>query len=177
VAFAVRGTERAAPLAIVARGFETPGAAAIVSIGAITAMLGVLLNLILGLSRVALAMGRRGDLPRVFGRLDRSGRTPIAAVIGVGVVIVGLACIGSVSLAWSFSAFTVLIYYALTNLAAIRLAREARLYPVWIAWAGLIGCLSLSVWIEPRVAAAGAATLAVGLALRWVIRRATLSAS
>jgi APA family basic amino acid/polyamine antiporter len=26
----------------------------------------VLLNLVLGLSRVALAMGRRGDLPRVF---------------------------------------------------------------------------------------------------------------
>ena len=49
-----------APLVIAARSFNLPAAIWIVAIGAMTAMLGVVLNLILGLSRVLLAMGRRG---------------------------------------------------------------------------------------------------------------------
>lgn len=57
------------------------------AVGAVTAMLGVLLNLILGLSRALLAMGRRADMPAVLARLDRSGRTPTAAVVLVGAVI------------------------------------------------------------------------------------------
>src|SRR5690606_20893 len=65
----------AAPLEIVARGFRWALASPIVAIGAITAMVGVLLNLVLGLSRVLLAMGRRRDMPAVFGRLDSSGST------------------------------------------------------------------------------------------------------
>ena len=43
----------------------------LVTVGAIAAMLGVLLNLILGLSRVWLAMGRRGEMPTVLARLGR----------------------------------------------------------------------------------------------------------
>ena len=35
-------------------------------------MLSVLLNLLQGLSRVALAMGRRGDLPKATGRIKES---------------------------------------------------------------------------------------------------------
>ena len=49
----------AAPLAGLIGGVP----AQIVEIGAIVAMLGVLLNLVLGLSRVWLAMGRRRDMP------------------------------------------------------------------------------------------------------------------
>ena len=77
-------------------------------------MLGVLLNLILGLSRVLLAMGRRRDMPSLFAKLDKSETTPFAAVIMVGVVIAGLVLIGDVKITWSFSAFTVLIYYPAT---------------------------------------------------------------
>jgi APA family basic amino acid/polyamine antiporter len=53
-----------APLVAAARSFELPAAHLIVSIGAVAATLGVALNLILGLSRVVLAMGRRADMPR-----------------------------------------------------------------------------------------------------------------
>ncbi|MCR9076500.1 MAG: APC family permease, partial [bacterium] len=118
----------AAPLSTIAEGFGVPGVGVIVSVGAITAMLGVLLNLILGLSRIALAMGRRGDLPASLARINTRGTTPTAAVIFVLVIILALTAIGSIRLAWSFSAFTVLIYYAITNLASIRLPRDARLY-------------------------------------------------
>src|SRR5690606_28107556 len=67
--------EEAAPLEAAARSFS-PVVAKIVSVGAVTAMLGVLLNLVLGLSRVLLAMGRRGDMPAATARIDKSGTTP-----------------------------------------------------------------------------------------------------
>lgn len=169
--FGQLGSERAAPLAVVARGFDLPAAHLVLSIGAVTAMLGVLLNLVLGLSRVVLAMGRRGDLPPLLARLDASGATPIFAVLLVGAIIFALASFGSIKLAWSFSAFTVLIYYAVTNLAAIRLPAEHRLYRPVVAWAGLFGCLSLAFWVEPRIWATGLAVLAGGLGVRWLSRR------
>lgn len=168
--FGAMGTERGAPLAIVARGFDFPGAGLILSLGAVTAMLGVLLNLVLGLSRVTLAMGRRGDLPRLFARVNEGGTTPIPAVLLVGGIILGLTAIGSIKLAWSFSAFTVLLYYAITNLAAIRLPKEQRLYHPGIAYLGLLGCLSLAFWVEPRVWIVGLAVLGVGLIARGVFR-------
>lgn len=169
-ALGVAGTAEAAPLVVVARGFDLPAVGAILSIGAITAMLGVLLNLILGLSRVALAMGRRGDLPAVFSRLSTRHATPAAAVLAVGVIILGLVIVGSIKVAWSFSAFTVLIYYAITNLAAIRMPRAQRLYHPAIAWVGLAGCLGLAFWVEPRIWVVGLLLLGAGLTGRWWLR-------
>ncbi len=157
----------AAPLEIVARGFALPGVHWIVSLGGITAMLGVLLNLILGLSRVLLAMGRRGDVPGVFARLDGSRTTPYVAVAAIGIAVAGLAAIGSVRTTWTFSAFTVLIYYAITNLAALRLEEKDRLYPRVFAWCGLGACVFLAFWVEWRVWAAGLALIAVGLVWHW----------
>jgi APA family basic amino acid/polyamine antiporter len=73
---------------------------------------------------------------------------------------------------WSLSAFTVLIYYSLTNLAALRLPAERRLYPRWIAGAGLGACLLLAFWIDPRVLAVGAGAVAVGSIWHAVTRAA-----
>lgn len=166
--FAALTVETAAPLEAIAEGFGIPGLGLLLAIGAMTAMLGVLLNLILGLSRVLLAMGRRGDMPAATARIDAAGTTPYVAVIVMGCVIGLLALTGSVKTTWSFSAFTVLIYYALTNLAALRLPIEARRFPRWIAVAGLVACLFLAVWVEPLVWASGLALLAVGLVWHWV---------
>lgn len=163
--------EAAAPLEASARHTDGPIIARIVAIGAITAMLGVLLNLILGLSRVALAMGRRSDLPPALARVSGKG-SPTVAVVCVGVGVGALALLGDVRLTWSFSAFTVLVYYAITNLAAIRLAREDRMYPAWIAWAGLAACVSLAFFVEVRVWAIGLGIIAAGLAIRAICRAA-----
>lgn len=159
-----------APLEAAAESFAGPWLAWVLVAGAGTAMLGVLLNLILGLSRVALAMGRRADLPPALGRVSKASASPQIAVVATGVVIAGLVLIGDVRLTWSFSAFTVLLYYAITNLAAIRLDRSQRLFHPAIAWAGLVGCLGLAFWIEPRVLLAGIAVLGAGLVLRTVCR-------
>jgi basic amino acid/polyamine antiporter, APA family len=140
----------------------------IVSIGAISAMLGVLLNLILGLSRVLMSMGRQGDMPQRTARLNRSQTTPTIAVWTMGWVVAGLVAIGNVKTTWSFSAFNVLIYYTLTNLAALQLPQSDRRYPRWIAIGSLLGCLSLAFWVERSVWQAGLGVIAGGLVWKGV---------
>ncbi len=161
-AYAQATVETAAPLEAVARALGAGWLAKAVAAAACTAMLGVMLNLVLGLSRVLLAMGRRGDVPGLLARIDASGTTPGPAVLVTGAGIALLVLVGSVRATWSFSAFTVLVYYAFTNLSALRLAPAERLYPRWVSWAGLVGCASLAVWVEPVYWAAGLALLILG---------------
>lgn len=167
---AASGTE-AAPLETVMRMLDQPLAARLVALGAITAMLGVLLNLILGISRVALAMGRRRDLPRQLALIDTQGKTPRVAVIATGLLVLMLTLIGDIRLTWSFSAFTVLLYYAITNWATLRLPMAERLYPRVFAWGGLAACLFLAVWVDARAWMAGLILLAIGLACHLLRRK------
>ena len=155
-------------LAIIAQTFSGPSLVKVLTAGAIIAMASVLLNLVLGLSRVVLAMGRRCDLPKTTARITDSTKVPAVATIVVGCLITGLVYVGDMKLTWSFSAFTVLVYYALTNLCAIRLKIEERLYPSWVSYIGLFACLCLAVFVEWRIILAGLSLIALGLALRWL---------
>jgi basic amino acid/polyamine antiporter, APA family len=159
-----------APLVVAAKTFHAPAIYWIVGIGAVTAMLGVALNLILGLSRVVLAMGRRHDVPGLFARVDDKG-SPQPAIIGVGIAIAALTLIGNVETTWSFSAFTVLIYYAITSLAALRLPRAERLFPQAVAWCGLAACLSLAFFVEREIWMVGLGLILAGLLWHWGARR------
>ncbi|RUO63296.1 amino acid/polyamine/organocation transporter, APC superfamily [Pseudidiomarina planktonica] len=142
--------------------------ATVVLVGAAVALLGVMLNLILGVSRVILAMGRRGDLPAVFGGLNVGQTSAPAATWLTAVVMMALALSGSVELAWSFSAFTVLVYYGITNLAALQIPAQQRFVPRAISVLGLISCLALTLFIEWRVLAAGGLLILAGLVWhRW----------
>jgi APA family basic amino acid/polyamine antiporter len=138
----------------------------LVALGAITAMLGVLLNLILGLSRVWLAMARRRDMPVMLARLD--ARTePVTAIAVTGALIALATLVADVRLTWSFSAMTVLLYYGITNLAAIALDQKRR-----SAWFGLAACLGLSFFVPPSVWLAGGALVLAGLVWKtWSNRR------
>jgi APA family basic amino acid/polyamine antiporter len=160
----------AAPLAIIARTFAPPHSGTILVVGALAAMLGVLLNLLLGLSRVVLAMARRRDLSAAFASVGRRG-VPHWAVLVVTVLVAALAMLGSVRLTWSFSAFAVLIYYAITNLAALRLTASERLYPRWISALGFAGCLFLAFWVDWRAWAIGLTLILLGLVWHRLARR------
>jgi APA family basic amino acid/polyamine antiporter len=151
-----------APLMVAAKTFDFPAGYWIIGIGAVTAMLGVALNLILGLSRVLLAMGRRNDIPGLFAHVSSSG-SPVAAITAAGIGIGAFALIGKVETTWSFSAFTVLVYYALTNAAALRLPQGSQLYPRFIAWAGLAGSLSLAFFVEREIWVVGLGLIVAGL--------------
>jgi APA family basic amino acid/polyamine antiporter len=162
---------QAAPLEIASREFGVPLVHQVVAAGAITAMLGVLLNLILGLSRVVLAMGRRRDMPAVTARIHAGSATPVVAVLVVSAGIGALVLVGNVKTTWSFSAFTVLIYYAITNLSALRLSPVERLYPRWIAWVGLAACLFLAFWVEAQIWLVGLGMIGIGWAWHAVAQR------
>ena len=175
--FAGYSTQAAAPLEMVARLFDLPGVALLMTLGAVTAMLGVLLNLLLGLSRVLLAMGRRRDMPPAMAHVSESSGVPSAATIAIALLIGAIVCVGSVKLAWSFSAFTVLIYYAITNACALRLSAQERLYPRIIPVLGLVSCLTLSFWVDRNVWLFGVGLLLVGLAWHYAARRLNQPAS
>lgn len=159
-----------APLERIAQNFHLDWVVVLVAVGAITAMLSVLLNLILGLSRVLLAMGRRGDMPAMMGRLNEAGTTPTMAVIGVTVVIGILVLLGDVRTTWTFSAFNVLIYYAITNLSAMRLQPHERLFPKWVAMLGLASCVFLAFWVDTDVWLFGLVLIGIGWAWFWGVR-------
>jgi basic amino acid/polyamine antiporter, APA family len=162
--------QQAAPLESVAQRMDSPLLVIVVTVGAVTAMMGALLNLILGLSRVALAMGRRGDMPNLLATISGKDAIPRHAVFAVGILVGLLTLVGNIKTTWSFSAFTVLIYYAITNLAATRLSDSERLYPRWIPWLGLTTCLILAFWVTPRIWLAGSAVLVAGLTVQGMMR-------
>lgn len=132
-------------------------ASPVVVVAAVTAMLGVLLNLILGLSRVWLAMGRRGDMPEALARLDPR-REPRNAILLAATAVAAVTLVGDLGLAWSFSAMTVLLYYGVTNLAALALDRRRI-----TSWVGLLSCLALSFFVTPAVWATGFVLIVAGL--------------
>ena len=155
--------EGTAAMHLIASEFNVPGVSIVLAIGAITAMLGVLLNLVLGLSRVLLAMGRRSEMPTQTALISQGPGVPWVATLVVALIIGGIVMVGDIHIAWSFSAFAVLIYYSITNLCVLRMKTSERIFPLWPAWIGLTSCLFLAFWVEPIVWANGLALIAIGL--------------
>ena len=152
-----------------ANTFAGPWLLVILTLGALCAMLSVLLNLVLGLSRVLLAMAMRGDMPEGLAKLNEAGSSPTRAVLVMGIVVALITLVGDLGLTWSFSAFTVLCYYALTNLSALRLSLEERFFPRWVSVAGLLSCLGLAAFIQWPVVLVGLGILLLGFA--WYLLR------
>jgi APA family basic amino acid/polyamine antiporter len=135
------------------------------SVGAATALASVFLNLMLGLSRMAFAVGRGGDLPSALARVNRSS-SPFVAVLVTGALVAGLVAVRNIVTLLGISAFTVLFYYSLTNLSALRLRREERLVSPAVPALGLIFCLGLITSVPPRQLAVGAGVLGAGVLWR-----------
>jgi APA family basic amino acid/polyamine antiporter len=161
----------AAPLEAASRRMGAAWLPPMIAVGAITAMTGVVLNLLLGVSRVVLAMARRGDLPTGLAKVGARDGSPVRAVVVTGVLMAALVSIGSVQTTWTFSAFTVLVYYGLTNLAALRLSAKERYYPRVVPALGLVSCLGIAAFVEPWIWLAGLGVLGVGLLARRLLRR------
>ena len=85
--------------------------------------------------------------------------------------ITALTLTGRVETTWAFSAFTVLVYYAITNLAALQLPPEHRLYPRFIPIAGLAACIFLAFWVPIHIWATGLALIGGGLVWHFLAQR------
>ena len=114
----------------------------------------------------------RHPLPQAFNQSAANSKAapePIVATITIGLIIAALSCWGDLFAMWSLSAAGVLIYYALTNLAALRLAPEHRRFPRVISWLGLIICVGLIPSLDSQSLYL-AATLVICIAGSTILR-------
>jgi basic amino acid/polyamine antiporter, APA family len=159
-----------APLRLAAGAFAYPWVATVVSVGGVTAMLGVILSQLLGLSRMGFAMARRRDLPAFLEHVHPRYGVPNRAVLIVGAIAAVVAATGSLRGVASAASFTILVYYGIANLAALRMPRDAKLFADVVPIVGLAACLALALSLTRSVVAAGAAVLAIGVLLRLGVR-------
>jgi basic amino acid/polyamine antiporter, APA family len=162
--------ETAAPLQVAAEAFGLPWVPIVVSVGGVTAMLGVILSQLLGLSRMAFAMSRRGDLPAFLEQVHPRYAVPGRAVLVIGAVAAVVAATGTLRGVASAAAFTILLYYAIANVAAMRMPQQAKLYSDSVPWIGVVSCIVLAFSLQLPVILTGLAVLAAGAVVRLAVR-------
>ncbi len=105
-------------------------------------------------SRVSFAMGRDGNLPRVFGRVHPKRRTPHYSVLGSGVLVVLIALLPIADVATS-AAVMFLLLFLLVNTSYIKLRKiipqdrfgfRAPLFP-WIPLIGIFAQFFLAIYL------------------------------
>jgi APA family basic amino acid/polyamine antiporter len=133
-----------------------------VRVGATIASLGVLLSLIVGISRTVFAMAESRDLPRFLAAVHPRYRVPHRAEIAVGAIVAGIAAVADIRSAIGFSSFAVLTYYAITNVSALTLSREERRWPRALSIVGVLGCATLALTLPLTSVVGGAAVLGLG---------------
>lgn len=141
-----------APLVTLVDTGPSPSLGVLVRVGAAVAAGSALLSVLVGVSRTALAMARRTELPGALAVIGRTG-TPWRADVAGGVVAIVIALLAGPAAAIALSACSVLVYYAVINLAALQLAPSERRWPVWTSWTGFVLCLALAALLPlPQVA-------------------------
>ena len=160
-----------APLAVAIRAGRFAPLSIVVRIGAAVASLGVLLSLIVGVSRTMFAMAAARDLPAALAAVHPRYQVPHRAEVLVGAGVVLLVALLDVGDAIGFSSFTVLSYYAVANASALTLSPRERRWPRPVAAAGLAGCVLVAASLPARTVLSGLGVLSLGL-LTFGIARA-----
>jgi basic amino acid/polyamine antiporter, APA family len=159
-----------APLLVAAEQTGVAWLPLVLAVGGLTAMLGVILSQVLGLSRMVFAMSRRGDLPSSLALVNGRTGVPERAVLAVGAIAAIVAATGTLAGVAAAASFTILAYYWIANLAALRMPRSAKLFPDAVPLVGLVACTVLAVSLRPATMLTGLVVLAVGFAVRWGVR-------
>jgi APA family basic amino acid/polyamine antiporter len=158
-----------APLTEAVRAGSLDALAPVVRAGAAVASLGVLLSLLVGVSRTGFAMAARGDLPRWLDAVHPERRVPHRAEVVVAAVVVVVVSVVDLRGAIGFSSFAVLAYYAIANASAWTLEGPAAGRGRAVAGLGLVGCVALALSL-PRPSVAGGTVLLVAGAAVWFAR-------
>lgn len=147
------------PLAALVDAWGSPGLGVIVRVGAAVAAGSALLSVLVGISRTAVAMAQGGDLPRRLVRTGPRG-TPWPADLLAGAIAAAVAALAGSAAAIALSACSVLVYYGVINVAALRLYGHRRRR--WVAGAGVLLCVLLALLLPLPQVLITAAVLAVG---------------
>lgn len=166
-----RMAESKSPLQLVAESVRTPAINVVITIGASTAMLGVLLSQILGISRMFLAMSRRNDLPGILASVHPKSRVPHIGIFLTGGIILLLTIFGSFEFILRSASFTILLYYSITNISALKQEKQFQIFGKIVPILGLIGCLLMAVSLPFYVVLSGLLLLAAGFVIRLLIKK------
>lgn len=141
----------------------------VVRVGGTVAALGVLLSLIVGVSRTTFAMAANGEMPRWLDAFHPRHRVPHRAELAVGAVVTAVVLVADVRGAIGFSSFAVLTYYAIANASAYTLPPHRRHWPRGLAVLGVAGCVVLALTLPAASVIGGLIVLALG-ALVWLVK-------
>jgi APA family basic amino acid/polyamine antiporter len=119
---------------------------------------------------MAFAMARRGDLPRVLEHVHPAHQVPDKAVLVIGGIAAVIAATGTLAAVASTAAFTILVYYGIANIAAIRMPAHAKLYSDVVPAIGLIACTLLALSLDLSVILTGAVVLIAGFVVRTTVQ-------
>jgi basic amino acid/polyamine antiporter, APA family len=155
-----------APLVTAVERGRWAALAPVVRVGAAIAAGGVLLSLLAGISRTALSMARRRELPKALDAVHSVHRTPYRAEVVAAAIVCVTVAVADLRGAIGFSSFAVLTYYALTNASAWTLPADQRRWPRSLAGIGVALCLLLAFTLPLVAVGGGFALLAVG-SLAW----------
>jgi APA family basic amino acid/polyamine antiporter len=155
-----------APLVAAAEAGRLSWIAPGVQIGGGIAALGVLLSLIVGVSRTSFAMASNGDLPRWLDAVHPQHKVPHHAELVVGVAVAAVVAVADLRSAIGFSSFAVLTYYGIANASAWTLPAPDRRWPRWLSGLGVIGCATLALTLPAASVLGGLAVLGLGMLVR-----------
>jgi basic amino acid/polyamine antiporter, APA family len=100
------------------------------------------------------------ELPPALAAVHPRFRVPNRALVLVALAVLMVVALVPLARAIEGSAFTVLLYYGLTNASALALRRDERRWPRWLSWFGLAGCVALAFSLPSITVLAGGAALA-----------------
>ena len=162
-------SESEAPLDTAVRLGGLEALSPVVRIGGTIAALGVLLSLIVGVSRTTFAMAANGEMPRWLDAVHPRHKVPHRAELAVGSIVAVVVLVADLRGAIGFSSFAVLTYYAIANASAWTLPAEQRRWPRGLAALGIVGCVVLAFTLPIGSVVVGLIVLALGAAV-WAVR-------
>src|SRR5690606_38560794 len=133
--------------------------------------LGVLLSLLVGVSRTTFAMASERDLPAWFDAVHPRRRVPHRAELAVATVVVLVVAVADVRGAIGFSSFAVLTYYGVANASAWTLADAERRWPRPLPASGPAGCAALALSLPMSSVVGGPAVVLLGVIVWWARSR------
>jgi amino acid transporter len=124
-----------------------------ISLIAIVATLNTIIAQMTMAIRVVYGMAKQGDLPMLFGHVNRATGTPIRATVTILATAMVLALFGSFERLAEFTSLATLIVFAMVNLALIRLRMtgKARRHsghfsvPLIIPVLGFVSCAAMAI--------------------------------